>query len=114
MALPAAAEELNLTRSAVSHQLSMLEDVVGFPLTKRDGRGLVLTQKGKSYAIEAKKALMILLEASHVNDGEEVTGELIVSCAPGLANYWLCHKISTFTNKSMQGTRPPFRQIGSY
>jgi LysR family glycine cleavage system transcriptional activator len=94
-----AAAELNLTRSAVSHQLNMLEEVVGFPLTQRDGRGLALTQKGKAYALETKKALTILLEASHVSDGEEVTGSLTISCAPGLANYWLCHKIAAFTKK---------------
>jgi len=95
----AAAKELSLTRSAVSHQLNMLEEIVGFPLTQRDGRGLILTQKGKNYAFETKKALNILLEASRVSDGEEVTGSLTVSCAPGLANYWLCHKISSFTKK---------------
>ncbi|MEO9655170.1 LysR substrate-binding domain-containing protein [Marinomonas sp.] len=95
----AAAQELSLTRSAVSHQLNLLEDLLGFQLTQKDGRGLTLTYQGKHYADEAKKALTILLEASRANDGEEVTGELMVSCAPGLANYWLCHKLSAFTQK---------------
>jgi LysR family glycine cleavage system transcriptional activator len=95
----AAADELNLTRSAVSHQLNMLESAVGFSLTEREGRGLMLTPKGKRYAVEAKKALTILLEAARENDGEEMTGQLSVSCSPGLANYWLCHKLGDFSKR---------------
>ncbi|MBU2966584.1 LysR substrate-binding domain-containing protein [Amphritea sp. 2_MG-2023] len=95
----AAAEELNLTRSAVSHQLNVLEDVVGFALTQKEGRGLTLTRKGESYALEVKKALTILLEASRVRDEEEMVGKLTISCAPGLANYWLSRKLSGFIKK---------------
>ncbi|GAA0413091.1 LysR substrate-binding domain-containing protein [Cocleimonas flava] len=95
----AAAVELNLTRSAVSHQLNMLEDLLGFALTKREGRGLVLTLKGERYALETKRALSILLDAARGNDGEEMIGKLTVSCAPGLANYWLCHQLADFIKK---------------
>lgn len=95
----AAAEELNLTRSAVSHQLNVLEEVVGFALARREGRGIMLTRKGENYALEVKKALTILLEASRVNCEEEMIGKLTISCAPGLANYWLCRKLSGFTKK---------------
>ncbi|SIT04839.1 LysR substrate-binding domain-containing protein [Neptunomonas antarctica] len=94
-----AAEELNLTRSAVSHQLKMLEEAVGFQLTQREGRGIELTQHGQLYASEAKRALNILQEAARVNSGHKVTGRLNISCAPGLANYWLCHHLSKFMRK---------------
>lgn len=39
----AAAQELNLTRSAVSHRLATLEERLGFALTERTGRGIRLT-----------------------------------------------------------------------
>ncbi|WP_417436740.1 LysR substrate-binding domain-containing protein [Idiomarina abyssalis] len=94
-----AANELSLTRSAVSHQINMLEEVVGFSLTQREGRGIALTNKGSIYASEAKRALAILQEASRDNRGEEVAGKLSISCAPGLANYWLCHHLSKFSKQ---------------
>ena len=96
--ISSAAQELNLTRSAVSHQIQMLEEVVGFALTQKSGRGILLTQKGERYAVESKRALSILTEAARENNGHEVTGKLTVSCAPGLANYWLCHHLAEFTS----------------
>lgn len=43
----AAAEELNLTKGAVSHQIRGLERVLGFPLFNRLPRGTSLTPKGQ-------------------------------------------------------------------
>ncbi len=50
-----AAEELHLTRSAVSHQMRFLERDLGFDLLKRDGKGVSLTPQGKRYAAEVRK-----------------------------------------------------------
>ena len=52
-----AAEELRLTRSAVSHQLRFLERDLGFDLLKRAGKGVSLTPQGQRYAAEVRKAL---------------------------------------------------------
>lgn len=43
----AAAEELNLTKGAVSHQIRGLEHALGFPLFNRLPRGISLTPKGQ-------------------------------------------------------------------
>ena len=43
-----AAAELNITRSAVSHQLRFLEQELGFAVVERDGRGVALTPRGES------------------------------------------------------------------
>src|SRR5580658_9313138 len=42
-----AAEELRLTRSAVSQQLRYLEQNLGFDLLKRGGKGVLLTPQGE-------------------------------------------------------------------
>jgi DNA-binding transcriptional LysR family regulator len=42
-----ASEELGLTASAVSHQISNLESIIGQTLFYRSGRGLVLTPTGE-------------------------------------------------------------------
>ncbi|MFC0267465.1 LysR family transcriptional regulator [Kushneria aurantia] len=46
----AAARRLNVTDSAVSHQLRKLEDHLGTPLVERHGRGIKLTATGQRYA----------------------------------------------------------------
>lgn len=91
-----AARELSLTRSAISHQLGVLEESLGFALTERIGRGIGLTLQGQRYAGEARRVLKILQEAARWDDGETMTGRLTISCTPGLATYWLCHQIGEF------------------
>ena len=59
-----AAEELNLTRSAVSHQLRFLEHDLGFDLLKRAGKGVSLTPQGQRYAADVRKALTLLGDAA--------------------------------------------------
>ena len=43
-----AAAELNITPSAISHQLHLLESYIQTPLTTRKGRSLCLTDEGLS------------------------------------------------------------------
>ncbi|RVC19557.1 LysR family transcriptional regulator, partial [Mesorhizobium sp. M7A.F.Ca.AU.002.02.1.1] len=52
-----AADELHLTRSAVSHQLRLLERDLGFDLLERIGKGVALTPRGQRYASDVRKAL---------------------------------------------------------
>ena len=48
-----AAEDLGITRSAVSHRLAMLETMLGFEVASRSGRGVALTPRGRRYASAA-------------------------------------------------------------
>lgn len=43
----AGADELNVTQAAVSHQIRALEEWFGFPLFRRDGRAVHLTDDGR-------------------------------------------------------------------
>lgn len=98
----AAARELSLTRSAISHQISSLEEALGFALTERIGRGIGLTYRGERYAREVQRALSSLREAALGLDQQEVSGRLCVSCNPGFATYWLCHHIGSFQRQYPQ------------
>jgi len=91
-----AASELFLTRSAISHQISVLEQTLGFAVTQRAGRGITLTYRGQRYLHEARRVLSILEEAVRRSAGGEVAGHLRVSCTPGFAVYWLCHHLGAF------------------
>jgi LysR family glycine cleavage system transcriptional activator len=98
----AAAQELNLTRSAISHQISSLEECLGFILTERVGRGIGLTYRGERYAREVHRILSNLEEASRRLDDQDISGRLSVSCNPGFATYWLCHHIGGFLREYPQ------------
>ena len=91
-----AAEQLHLTRSAVSHQLRTLERDLGFDLLKRDGKGASLTPQGKRYAAEVRKALLMLGDAAIQYGDKGIRGALTISCTPGFASLWLCTHVAEF------------------
>jgi len=91
-----AAEELFLTRSAVSHQLRLLERDLGFDLLERHGKGVTLTVRGRHYANEVRKALTVIGDASVQYGNKGIGGSLTVSCTPGFASLWLCAHIAEF------------------
>lgn len=59
-----AADELGVVRAAVRQQLTILESHFGVALFRRDGRRLVLTEKGKAFADAVGVAFGILTRAS--------------------------------------------------
>jgi DNA-binding transcriptional LysR family regulator len=52
-----AAEELCVTRSAVSHRIQLLEELLGEPLFQREARALALTARGAAYLAIVRQAL---------------------------------------------------------
>ena len=93
-----AADELNLTRSAVSHQLRMLERDLDFHMLARVGTRVELTPQGRAYADDIRQALLAISGSAARNTGRGVAGALTVSCAPGFAASWLCNKIGRFAS----------------
>ncbi len=91
-----AADELNLTRSAVSHQLRLLERDLGFRLMNRIGTRVELTPQGQAYATDIRRALSMIAGSATRNAARGVTGSLSVSCPPGFASSWLCGKVGGF------------------
>jgi LysR family glycine cleavage system transcriptional activator len=91
-----AAEELNLTRSAVSHQLRLLESDLGFRLMTRVGTRAELTPQGRAYAEDVRRALSAIAGSAKRQAGRGVAGALTISCTPGFAAHWLCPKVGRF------------------
>lgn len=91
-----AADELHLTRSAVSHQLRLLERDLGFRLLNRIGTRIELTPQGEAYAGDIRRALSAISGSAARHAGRGLSGALTVSCTPGFASTWLCTKIGRF------------------
>ncbi|THB63272.1 MAG: LysR family transcriptional regulator [Gammaproteobacteria bacterium] len=60
-----AAEELFLTPSAISHQIKALEDGLGKKLFDKNGRQIVLTEEGHSFAQVVREAFDSILLGTH-------------------------------------------------
>ncbi|WP_328188239.1 LysR substrate-binding domain-containing protein [Marinobacter sp. OP 3.4] len=59
-----AADELNVSQSAVSHQIKQLETFLGEPLFQRQGRSLALTREGQDYLEGISSALFQIDKAT--------------------------------------------------
>jgi len=78
----AAARELDVSPSAVSHQLHLLEGFLGQPLTVRQGRNLILTEHGREYYRAIRSAFAVLRSATdHVRE-QSATRQVTISLIP--------------------------------
>jgi LysR family transcriptional regulator for metE and metH len=86
-----AADRLNVTQSAVSHQLSELEDRLGTALFVRLGRRMLPTPAGRLLAEAAGKVLDTIGEVEHKVSqlARNVSGELRVSAHCHTGYHWL-------------------------
>jgi DNA-binding transcriptional LysR family regulator len=93
-----AAGELNLTQSATSAAIAALEARYDIKLFDRIGRGIVLTQTGRDFLIEARAVLARARAAAQVlNDLAGLKrGSLTIAASQTVANYWLPGRIQAF------------------
>jgi len=91
-----AAEELNVTPGAVSHQVKALEDTLGLRLFHRERQRLILTEAGRNYLAVVRDALdRIAVGTERLLQGQE-SGVLTVSTSPDFAAKWLVNRLSRF------------------
>ena len=94
-----AAEELFLSQSATSIQLSNLEEAVGTKLLSRTGRGIRLTEAGEVLYTLCERVLNVWQEISDEMESYlgDFTGTLRIG-AVTTAEYWLPHVLVNFAN----------------
>lgn len=97
LSFKAAAEELHLTPSAVSHGIKGLEDWLGVPLFVREHRSLSLSEAGADYLPKVREALDCLVMATEALPGRGGSGKLSVSVAPTFGQCWLIPKLAAFS-----------------
>lgn len=93
-----AAENLNITPSAISHQLRKLETLLDVKLVRQTGRGITLTSAGVRYARRIGEALDLIADSSATLNDTEPRGNLSINCSSGIATTWLCQRIGAFAD----------------
>ena len=93
-----AAEKLGMSQSAVSRQISALEDDLGLKLFIRHARGLVLTEVGEQLFRTAHRMHWELQQVeTQMSESQDVpTGPLIVTTTVGIGSTWLASRIDEF------------------
>lgn len=91
-----AAEELNVTQSAVSHQIKGLEEGLGTQLFKRMGRGVRATDAALTLAREIGLAFDRIESAVNDLSGNPMRGTLRISIAPFYGNRLVLPRLSKF------------------
>ena len=93
-----AGEQLGLSQSAVSRQVSALEQELAVSLFHRHARGLILTEQGELLYRTAHDVFMKLeaARAKLTDSREKPNGELKVTTTPGIGIHWLTPRLGEF------------------
>jgi len=93
-----AGELLNLSQSAVSRQVSALEDSLRTTLFRRHARGLILTEQGELLYKTAREVFskLAMAEAMLTDAKEKPRGDLTVATTVGIGSTWLTPRIREF------------------
>jgi DNA-binding transcriptional LysR family regulator len=93
-----AGDRLGLSQSAVSRQVSALEQELHVPLFHRHARGLILTEQG-DLLFQTTQEVFSKLEATKValtDSRERPSGELRVTATVGIGSMWLTPRLGEF------------------
>lgn len=111
--LSRAAAELNVTHSAVSQQIRVLERWLGTNLVSRDRRGITLTPQGEYLANDLQSAFFTIAQSVEEIGRAEAARPLLVSITPMFASAIMAPRLSDFVSQhpeidlSLQSTIDP-------
>ena len=93
-----AGEMLSLSQSAVSRQISALEESLNVPLFHRHARGLILTEQGELLYRTAHEvfAKLAMAEAQLTESKDRPRGPLKVTATVALGSTWLTPRMKEF------------------
>ena len=93
-----AAAELHVTAGAVSHQVKLLESVLGVALFRRLTRALELTPEGQLLLPKLREGLASIHAAVEAVRARETACALNVHAPPNFAARWLIPRLNGFTS----------------
>ena len=93
-----AGDTLNLSQSAVSRQISALEEALAVPLFHRHARGLILTEQGEALNRTVREvfAKLAMTEALLAESKEKPAGRLKVTTTHSFGVTWLAPRLKNF------------------
>lgn len=113
----AAAKELNVTQAAISQQVRLLEQRLGFALFRRHANGLELTDQARAFQPGLTDAFDAIERLTDQVAAMRAGPVLTVGVAPAFALHWLIPRLAGFNRKHPEievrmatgGARVPLR-----
>lgn len=99
MSFARAADELNVTQSAVSQHVRQLEEHLGLKLFLRQNNSLTLTEAGRALLPPMREAFKSLLEAAISVKSRDFENILKISAPPTFSIKWLRSRLGDFRTK---------------
>jgi DNA-binding transcriptional LysR family regulator len=96
-----AGEKLNLSQSAISRQISQLEESIGVMLFHRHARGLLLTEQGEILQSAAEDIVrkLMLLEGKLSDTRQLPEGPLVITVSNFIGSTWLVPRLPKFVER---------------
>lgn len=94
-----AADELFVTRAAVSHQIKNLEEYLGITLFERNTRSISLTPSAEVALPKLREGFNNLSDAVHQMKSHTGNESINVWMAPSFASKWLVPRLNSFSKK---------------
>ena len=96
-----AGKALNLSQSAVSRQISALEDSLGIALFHRHARGLLLTEQGEAlYRTTQEMSHRVAMAEAVLSDAtDKPSGEIKVTTTVAFGSTWLTPRLGEFLDR---------------
>jgi LysR family transcriptional regulator, glycine cleavage system transcriptional activator len=95
-----AADQLNLSQGAISRQVRDVETRLGIRLFERVRQRIVLSDAGRHYLPQVKKALRDLTDASSSVKSLSSNTSLHIAALPTFAGFWLVPRLSHFQKQN--------------
>lgn len=93
-----AAKELHVTSTAISQQVSQLEEHLQIKLFARLANGLKLTSAGRMFLPELSSGLKQIADAAGSVRRERLQGSLKIGVLPAMAVHWLIPNLERFSS----------------
>src|SRR4028119_2367848 len=96
-----AGDALSMSQSAVSRQVSALEQELGMPLFHRHARGLILTEQGELLMDTVRDVALKLdgVRGRLADSTSQPSGTLRVTTTIGLGSTWLATRVNEFLDR---------------
>ncbi len=95
-----AAEELHVTQSAISHQIKHIEELWGFKLFERQGRGIELTERAQQISPVISEFFLNLNKTlSEIEASAADEGYLRVALSQSFALKWMVPRLGDFSQQ---------------
>ncbi|SLN26761.1 Glycine cleavage system transcriptional activator [Aquimixticola soesokkakensis] len=109
----AAAEQLNVTPSAVTQQIRALEEQIGTALVVRVGRRIRLTEAGERFFELIADQVETIISATQLMQGSKTATRLTIRTTPTVSTKWLLPRLPQFLEANpdidlrLDGTNEP-------